>query len=916
MKNLFLLVFTLLSTLPCMADAIDSLQQVLGGKTQVQEKVYVHTDNSTYFVGDTLWYKAYVVRSDNLQPTNLSKLLYVELLTPDGYLVERQHVVVNANGATCGQFELKDSLYSGYYEIRAYTRWQLNYNVTEKDFTRDNRLQFYNKQMAKDFFRHWEGLYSRVIPIYQKPKETGNYVERYMSQRPKQHSFKDKQTLLVSFFPEGGQMVQGIPCNVAFEVKDNHGQMIPIEGTLSNGQKIKTTHEGRGEFTITPGTSTIKASFTWNEKNYSFSLPKAQQEGITMQYDNTKRSFKMQTKGVAPAAYAVLCRGVMQHFERLSQKEGTQTVDISNIQMKTGVNEIIVYDAQAQPMASRLFFVDNNDYGKSLTISLENEGEQVDRKTTLKPYAPVNITVSAEEVPNTFSIAVRDAQTDDNGYDNGNIMTDMLLSSELRGFIPNPGQYFPKDDAAKLQASNNLDLLLKVQGWRRYKRIEKFRYLPETGLTYEGTVHKVPETARMLELEDVNLGSVTTIEDMMQDEMAKVGPSADDVDEAEDAEEGADSFTEADVELPDAPDADPGMDALGTGKMKKSVYVEAELTKDGDTAGTVTLTDKSGHFRINLPPFYDQAVLFVKAYNVKDSLKKCMSSTEDKGRMDERQFPDYYVKREMFFPIYSDPYSWYQQNSPQLFFVDEEDDGTIPENSSLSGNHMLQTVIVKARRRGKRGIDKTKPAIVCDAYKVYNNLTDYGLSWGYVDFRRLPKTVGMLYFGNMGRMTDFNIRAMVNRASFYRNYTPSASEFDVNTANTAMFNVLRLDRMQDIRLYTDYELRTDSCDTFESYSADVTMDFIPIADDGKRYTYRDRRYILDGITYAEEFYTPDYSKAIPAEPKDYRRTLYWNPNAKLGEDGTFHATFYNNSRDTRVSVSAAGIDSQGQFYFK
>ena len=51
--------------------------------------------------------------------------------------------------------------------------------------------------------------------------------------------------------------------------------------------------------------------------------------------------------------------------------------------------------------------------------------------------------------------------------------------------------------------------------------------------------------------------------------------------------------------------------------------------------------------------------------------------------------------------------------------------------------------------------------------------------------------------------------------------------------------------------------------------------------------------------------------------KDYRRTLYWNPNAKLDADGRFTATFYNNNKTTRVKVSAVGLTDEGQpVYYK
>src|SRR5574344_1615498 len=92
---------------------------VLFGNHYPQEKVYLHTDNSCYFLGDTIWYKAYVTRSDNNHPSNLSKILYVELFSPDGFLVERQRISINTTGEGYGCFALTDSRYGGYYELRA-----------------------------------------------------------------------------------------------------------------------------------------------------------------------------------------------------------------------------------------------------------------------------------------------------------------------------------------------------------------------------------------------------------------------------------------------------------------------------------------------------------------------------------------------------------------------------------------------------------------------------------------------------------------------------------------------------------------------------------------------------------------------------------------------------------------------------
>lgn len=905
------------------ADALDELQQMLETKPQVQEKIYIHTDNNCYFLGDTLWYKAYVVRADNLKPTNYSKLLYVELLSPDGYVVERQHIPVSANGATCGQFALTDTLYSGYYEVRAYTRWQLNFNVTHKDYTPNDRLKFYGVQAAADFFRDFEGLYSRVFPVYEKPKTTGDFTERYMSKRPKQRVLKEHKAIHVTFYPEGGHLVKGLQSNVAFEVKDNNGELIDIEGKLSDGRIVKTSHLGKGDFNITPQGSSATLKLHWNDRDWTFTLPEAEESGATVAYSPAKHSADIRSKGVNAAAYTVMCRGKLMKFERIS---GNATVQLNGL--PTGVNELIVYGADAQPLASRLFFVNNNDYGKPLQALLTTvaDGGAVGKTTTVAPYAAMQLQVSSDVPLPTVSISVHDAQTDEPGYDDGNIMTDMLLSSELKGFIPYPAQYFPmaKDgkepDAATLaKAGQNLDLLMKVQGWRRYKRQKQLRYLPERHFTFEGTVLTVPDIASIAEESSFrNAGkSAYTTTGLAEDELTVrhggesntfdlINPEEEDVDSKSSIETGP-SFDE--MEYGSQNDV-----KLGSGRVRRSVIVEANLSKDGDLAVASARTDRNGHFIFNLPEYYDKAILFVKAYNIADSAKKNMSAVHDANFANERAYPDYFVKRDMIFPIYSQPYSWYQLNSPELQFFDEDDEN-IPENSTLAGDHRLQTVVVKARRRGKRRIDMEKPAWRRDAYEVFNDVCDYGLMLGVYDATRMPLAVATYLCGNMGRRNMFNIRAMVDGTSFYRNYLPTGNEYDKPATSFGVFQGTMLTNLKDIRAYTDYELRTDSGAVVDTHSPDITLDFVKMPEGSKRFTYRDRRYVLDGITYPEECYSPDYSNATPKEPKDYRRTLYWNPNAKPEADGCFTAKFYNNCRETRVTVSACGIDSEGHAYY-
>lgn len=140
------------STLSVRADAGDIIMRAAKwNRLYPQEKVYLHMDNTAYFLGETIWIKAYVTRSDTENRSNISKVLYVELISPYGIVVERRKLQVN-DGLAWGDFKLnKKVMKSGYYEIRAYTRYMMNWGD--------------------------ESIFSRVVPIFDKPSRAGAYGE-------------------------------------------------------------------------------------------------------------------------------------------------------------------------------------------------------------------------------------------------------------------------------------------------------------------------------------------------------------------------------------------------------------------------------------------------------------------------------------------------------------------------------------------------------------------------------------------------------------------------------------------------------------------------------------------------------------------------------------------------------------------
>ena len=95
-------------------------------KVVPQEKVYLHFDNMGYFENETLWFKAYVTRTDNGHPSDLSKVLYVELLNPTGDVLQTLKYPIDSLGQSHGEMKLDTILGSGLYEVRAYTRYMTN----------------------------------------------------------------------------------------------------------------------------------------------------------------------------------------------------------------------------------------------------------------------------------------------------------------------------------------------------------------------------------------------------------------------------------------------------------------------------------------------------------------------------------------------------------------------------------------------------------------------------------------------------------------------------------------------------------------------------------------------------------------------------------------------------------------------
>ncbi len=898
----------------------DRLQKF--GKSIPQEQIFIHTDNTCYFLGDTLFYKAYVRRSDGI-PSRVSKVLYVELLNQDGYLVQRQLLELE-RGEAHGDFVLNDTLYGGYYELRAYTRWQLNWGEFEHPHTDFAEKWFYNKKMAKDYYRDYEKLYSKVFPVFDKPREPGAF-DHFMTLRPLRRQFKaDKEMpkAVVRLYPEGGHLVAGVKNRVAFEANDDEG--MHIEGTLTvvdaSGNKVaeaKTEQRGRGSVELIPVAGTkYTAQFSWKFTQGKQDLPKVETDGCAIMVTQENREVKVDLSLVGTAAGEPLGMTIMNQGQVLDFQElgkGSQlSVTLTADKLQTGVCQVTVFNAEGRIYADRLFFVRKDDIQpQNITFSDFNDAPT-------QPFDPVSLQVKANNPNGHISIAIRDAAHTEYIYDSGNILTEMLLSSQIRGFVEQPEYYFEKDDAEHRRA---LDLLLMIQGWRRYD----WHTMATPGAF---VLNHMPEMTPLMTGE-VNKYHSEHVEDLFA-EGAEKSANADLPDVEEKSDENERLYKETDITAPDDKNEKEtlhggfGRFNKNEGPLKNEVLVHAKVvkpTEEGSDGVVGEVVTKKGQFSIQSPRFFDGCIMELAASDTtkwKDNKHTWFEPGTTKHG--DINYPEFYVRVCPIYPRFVKPYDWYQEHLAQA------PKGSVLADDWLNdGSRTLQEVTIGAKHNMLRKFDASKPAFVIDAYTALNEASDAGLCTGYyIGQQRFVADVSRTYIGdmNMNRPYDVIILLNTNRLTEKSTFQQakektnveggSVPEWTSNISTRTQDSFNKFTNIDKVYIYTDYSPRREGDVHFEgSNQPEVSIDLRTYTDESKRPVRRDRYYILPGFSTPDDFYQPNYSRKPLPETKDYRRTLYWNPNLQLDASGSAKIQFYNNCKPTQIAISAEGMASDG-----
>jgi len=163
-------------------------------QSALQEKVFVHTDKTTYLPGEIMWLKIFCVDGNDHKPLNMSKVVYVEILDNNQSPIAQAKIAMK-NGIGDGSLYIPVTVNNGNYKFRAYTNWMKNF--------------------SPDYY------FEKTITLINPLKSPENTIAK-----------ESVAANSIQFFPEGGNLVSGMASKVAFKALDKNGKGTIVKGAI------------------------------------------------------------------------------------------------------------------------------------------------------------------------------------------------------------------------------------------------------------------------------------------------------------------------------------------------------------------------------------------------------------------------------------------------------------------------------------------------------------------------------------------------------------------------------------------------------------------------------------------------------------------------------------------------------------
>lgn len=504
---------------------------------QPGERIYLHFDKPIYKPGETIWFRAYLRDETNMRASAQSDLLRVEFIGPHENVLKSYALIASEGGAS-GDFTLPKTAKGGIYTVKAYTAWQKN---EENPFFFEKQIQVQRLvlprlKMKMDFEKEAYGAgdeavaeivlekldntplknhdFDYVVSVEGRERRRGKgktdaqgkakvtarlpqKIDRpdgllsvILSYEGQRESISRSIPIVLNrfsldFFPEGGDLVEGIRTKVAFRILNEFGKPADGAGKIlnTNGKTVATFesfHQGMGVFWLQPEAGqTYSAQLTQtaqSEKRWKLppALPKGYALGITQ-----KNAAPLQLRINAPLSETLTLkarsRGKIYLHKKIKVSPGEHLLEIDTKNFPIGVAQFTLFDAKGIERAERLVFLNRR---RKLKVDI------TPNKTKFAPREAVTLQISVSDeqgipVPGQFSLAVADDKLiafADNK--DGHIRSKLLLEPDLSGEIYEPNFYFDETEEKSLAA---LDLLMMTQGWRKFswKALKKLPPQPQ-----------------------------------------------------------------------------------------------------------------------------------------------------------------------------------------------------------------------------------------------------------------------------------------------------------------------------------------------------------------------------------------------------------------------------------------------------
>lgn len=810
------------------------------------EKVYLHFDNTSYFLGETVWYKAYVTTPDSTLFSEISKILHVELRNQFGQVVERQKVEIK-KGAACGQIKLSPYNLPGYYEIRAYTKWMMNLGE--------------------------QNHFSRVFPCYAVPEVPGEYKKELIKYRLSTSMKSRPKTVQietgVDFYPEGGHLIKGIPAVIAFRFKtpEEPFPLLDSVNVYTSDDKLLTTtrtlHNGMGRFRYIASEKPGYIRFTYQNKTYKYKLPKAEEQGISLSIPQlSKDSILVRIEKNLPQADSlILClaaRGKLYRTAAISANRPLTRIRFPLHTLPCGVAQVLLFSQQEELIGRRMFFVNRPE--KYIDIQCRQQ------KRIYAPGEKVSLQLQTsythrKACPTTLSLSVKTTQDTDLARQADNVRTNLLLCSELKGYIHRPEYYFLP--AGKVR-EKELDLLMLVQGWNKYdyppaiafKANEPPHYLPEQSLFLEGQLKTnlfkkiLPDTEVSIFLKD---SIYPAIVNTCTDENGYFRLPL----------EGLKNRCPAILKAVNK-----------KGKARRCRFVLHRNFTPGLRA----------YEEEEMLPLWDEP-------NVEDAMK--IEKEEEKEWEKYRKQGILLDEVAIIRKRHKLPLKVYDHSISAYYDIEQLVEDHLDEGKKyVSLADLLISNDINFRWANNKDTNATNAPRQLLFYKGQPAwwVTDNEITGDEIAVNRLlmskPQGLKTLVI-NEGSMADRYISEAIENKKL--TFTEVMSETDKYDYYQKLLQGNGFNRV--ISITTAYGL-----DFFYRYPASPVMRVIK----------------LDGITQPDEFYSPDYSSTpLPVE-KDHRRTLYWNPSIETDCNGNASIEFYNAGKYTTLNIYAETISPDGK----